>query len=144
MHFFNFLTVCFCKFSKVFPVICVFQSRTNVCIYKSKTKCMYCRSIVVEQISGHPYDNFQKMEVYIDFSSKFLRDSPASGASPLNPLQMDISNFFEILPKFSRKIWYTFAKILDKMANFLSKCTFSIAFVMDFQHFSGPPTLRPS
>ena len=58
---------------------------------------------------------FKKYEVSINFWTKFLIKSLASGALLPEPLQMHSSKF---MPKFSRKIREILGKILKKLQNF--------------------------
>ena len=53
----------------------------------------------------------KKLEVSIDFSSKFLINSLASRGSPPNPLQMLIFKVGKLLSRFSRKNSKKFEKI---------------------------------
>ena len=45
------------------------------------------------------------LQASIDFSTKILINLLASEAPPQEPVQMNISKFFRILPKLSQKIW---------------------------------------
>ena len=74
--------------------------------------------------------NFKKLQVSFDFSTKiFYEFFNFGGLRPPNPLQMHISNFLEIFAQNSAKNLIKIWKVLENIANFLSKfCKFFNAF----------------